>query len=182
MDAFLALSPTHPFSYIQILGYIAMILGIAAFLQKDDVRLKMIMACMAIVIVVHFSLLGAYVAAVSATLAGSRALLSLNPYVMRKRHYFVAGFVLLTIVLSAYTYTRWIDIFPFITGTLGTFALFYLRGVALRWGFASIGTLWLLHNILAQSYGPLVMEMFILTANLVTIYRLKRDEKSRPLE
>lgn len=180
LDAYLALAPTHPFSYIQIIGYAAMLIGITAFLQKDDTRLKLFMATMAVVIVFHFSLLGAFVAAVSATLAGSRALLTLNPYIMKNRHIVAAAFILLTTALSLYTYTRPLDILPFITATLGTFALFYLRGIEMRWGFVFIGTIWLIHNILAHSYGPAIMEIFILSANLITIHRLKQNQKSRP--
>ncbi|MGH1398571.1 MAG: YgjV family protein [Alphaproteobacteria bacterium] len=173
--------PEHPFSYIQIIGYLGMMLGVFAFSQKDDARLKALMVCMTLVLVVHFSLLGSYVAAVSSCLAGSRAGLSLVPFVMRRRHWFAALFVVLTCGLSAYTYTRWIDVFPFFTAIFGTFAFFYLRGVRMRMAFVAIGSLWLTHNVLAQSYGPAVMEVFIMSANLVTIYRLRRDAKSRPV-
>ena len=181
MDAFLALPPEHPLSYIQIIGYIAMALGIAAFSQKDDVWLKVLMVCMTAVLITHFVLLGTYVAAVSSFIAGSRAGLSLLPWVMKRRRSFTIGYVALTCVLSALTYTQWLDVFPFMTAMIGSYALFYLSGLKLRYAFVVMGGLWMLHNILAQSYGPAVMEAFILTANLITIYRLMRDEKSRPV-
>lgn len=167
----------HPLSFVQIIGYVAMILGIIAFSQKNDVRLKILMVCMTIALIAHFVLLETYVAAVSSFLAGSRAGLSLVPFVMRRRHFFTVIFVLLACVMSYYTYTGWLDIFPFVTATLGTFVFFYLYGIRMRYGFVFIGGLWLIHNILAQSYGPAVMEAFILTANIITIIRLHLDHK-----
>ena len=167
----------HPLSFVQIIGYIGMALGVLTFLQKDDVRLKLSMVVMTSVLIIHFVLLGRYVAAVSAAMAGSRAGLSLLPFVMKHRHYFASLFVVLTCVLGFLTYSRWFDLLPFITALIGTYSFFYLKGLWLRYSLLIGGALWLAHNILAQSYGPAVMEAFILSANVITITRLRIDQK-----
>ena len=173
----LDLPPEHPLSYIQIIGYIGMALGVFTFLQKDDVRLKLSMIAMTSVLIIHFVLLGRYVAAVSCLMSALRAGLSLIPFAMKHRHYFVALFVILSCLLGVYTYQSPIDVLPFITAVLGTFAFFYLSGIRMRIAFVVIGSIWLTHNILAQSYGPMVMEAFIMTANIITIIRLRADDK-----
>ena len=167
----------HPFSIVQLIGYVGMALGIFAFSQKDDLRMKIGMVVMTCVLIVHFMMLGSYVAAVASGLAGTRAALSTLPFARKHAHCFVAFFVIVSCVFSALTYEQWIDIFPFLTMISGTFALFYLHGLRLRYAFVCIGLLWLLHNAFAQSYGPLVMEFFILSANILTIIRLRRDTK-----
>jgi len=167
----------HPLSYVQIIGYVGMALGIFAFSQKSDVRLKLSMVAMTSVLVIHFVLLGRFVAAVSATSAGLRAGLSLVPFVMRHRHYFAVVFAVLTIILGVYSYARWFDILPFITALMGTFGFFYLSGIWLRINLLIGGVLWFGHNILALSYGPAVMEFVMFIANAITIYRLSLDVK-----
>ncbi|MFK7839618.1 MAG: YgjV family protein [Bdellovibrionales bacterium] len=172
-----SLPSDHPLSYIQIVGYIGMALGIFVFLQRDDRRLKLSMVVMTAVMVIHFVLLGRYVAAISAASAGSRAGLSLIPFVMRHRHYFAAFFVVLTCVLGVVTYSEWFDSLPFMAALLGTYSFFYLKGLWLRCSLLVGGTFWLLHNIMALSYGPAVMEVFILSANAYTIFILLHERK-----
>jgi len=167
----------HPLSYIQIIGYIGMAVGIFAFAQKSDLRLKLSMVVMTSILVLHFILLGRYVAAISAASAGMRAGLSLVPFVMRHRHYFAAFFVIITSIMGFYTYVQWFDALPFITAIMGTFSLFYLRGIWLRVSLLIGGALWFVHNILALSYGPAIMEVIMFSVNTMTIYRLHLDIK-----
>ncbi len=54
----------------QILGYVALVLGVAAFSQKSDTRLKVLISCEGFVYVAHFILLGNYPASCSAAVQG----------------------------------------------------------------------------------------------------------------
>lgn len=167
-----------PFSFVQILGYIAMVLGIVALLQKNDTRLKIIMMCMAMIVSVHFYLLGSYVGAVGAALSGTRAGLSIFQKIRDRRLFFFIFFAGLTIVLGILTYQRPLDLLPLIASINGSYAFFYLEKLPMRYFMLFGTTLWLIHNIMALSYGPAIMEMFILSANLITIYRLRTDNKN----
>lgn len=163
-----------PFSLAQILGYMGMVMGIFAFLQKDDTRMKLIITGMAGILVAHFIMLGAYVAAVSAGLAGSRAGLSLMAFVKRHVHAFAAFYVIAALVLGFAVYTGPIDILPLIAAIIGTYAFFYAQGLKMRFALLIGTSVWIAHNALAGSYGPLLMEIFILIANLTTIIRMRR--------
>lgn len=171
-------SPEHPFSLPQIIGYLGMSIGVLTFFQKDDRRMKVGMIAMSVVLATHFVMLERFVAAIGSVMAGTRAALSLFSFVHHHAHYFTFFFLCITCVFAYLTYARWIDIFPFMAMICGTFAFFYLHGILLRCVFVFIGCLWLTHNILALSYGPAVMEVFILIANITTIFRLRMDQKN----
>src|SRR5512146_3080121 len=66
----------NPLSPAQLLGYVALVLGVSAFLQRDDRRLKLLIAAECFVYVAHFLLLGRPPAASSAGVSGVRNLLS----------------------------------------------------------------------------------------------------------
>ena len=181
MDLVFSSDPYHPLSLVQIIGYVGMALGVITFLQKSDVRMKIYMVVMTTILCVHFTLLGRYMAAISAVLAGSRAGLSIFDFVRKNAHSFAAVYFVITCIVAYITYESWIDILAFMATLNGTFAFFYLQGLWLRFALLFGGALWLIHNILALSYGPLVMEAFILLANITTIYRLRGDQKKAAL-
>lgn len=164
----------------QIVGYCAMILGICACLQKDDQKMRIIMSIMGVVITAHFYMLTNYTAASMTLLATSRPLLSLFERIKKYRHILVPIYILLSIGLAYTTYLRWFDLLPMIAAINGTIAFFYMSGFQLRLMMACGGILWLTHNILALSYGPAMMEMCLVSANLFTAYRLYQDKKKPP--
>jgi len=66
------------FSPAQVVGYIALALGITAFLQKSDDRLKLFNATQGLVYALHFVLLGNLPASTSALLSSLRSFLALR--------------------------------------------------------------------------------------------------------
>jgi len=169
-----------PFSPAQFVGYVAMMLGIIAFLQKDDVRMKLLVAVMGCVMCAHFIMLDRFMAGFSALLAGSRAGLSVFEWVRLKAHYFSVFYMLVSCILLYLTYQNWVDILAFLAAIIGITAFFYLHGLWLRYVLLLGGMCWFSHNVLAGSYGPAVMEAFIIMANIVTIYRLQVQQKKLP--
>lgn len=167
-----------PFSMVQIIGYVGMVLGVVAFLQKNDVRMKVLVAVMGCVLCAHFMMLERFVAAFAALLAGSRAGLSIFKWVRMRAHYFSAFYIIVTLLLLYFTYESWVDILAFLASFIGIIAFFYLHGLWLRYVLLLGGACWFLHNVLALSYGPAMMEAFIIIANMVTIYRLQIAHKS----
>ena len=48
----------NPLSPAQLIGYVALVLGVSAFLQRDDRRMKLLIAVECFVYVAYFLLLG----------------------------------------------------------------------------------------------------------------------------
>ncbi len=168
-----------PFSPVQLIGYVAFALGVSAVLQKDDVRMKILMVSMTGFIVTHFIWLGAYAAAAGCLIAGTRTGLSIFEPVRARAKYFAAVFMGATLVFGLMTYARPLDAMPIIAVLAGHYAFFNLRGLKLRMALLGISSMWLTHNILAYSYGPAMMEGLIILANLTTIRRLKIHQKNQ---
>ena len=66
------MTAADPFSLAQCLGYVAFVLGVSAFLQRDDRRLKLLNSAQGFVYAIHFIMLG------SLPLAGSAAVCALR--------------------------------------------------------------------------------------------------------
>ena len=63
-----------------------------------------------------------------------------------------------------------------LTSVLGTFALFFLKGVQMRLVMLGGTALWLVHNYLVGSLGGTVLEAVLCITNLVTIFRMRNTE------
>ncbi len=155
----------------QAIGLVALIFGVTAFSQKDDRRLRLLMGFQAFTLVIHFVMLGAYSGAGSAIVTSARNFLSLRES-MKK---FAPLFALATLIFGVWGYERWPDALPVMSGILATYALFYQKGIAMRYTFVCTCSLWLTHNIYYHSIGPSLMEAFMIVANVTTIYRLQKQ-------
>jgi hypothetical protein len=67
-----------PLSPAQIVGYVALALGVTAFLQKSDQRLKFFNATQGLVYSLHFVLLGSLPASASSLISSLRSFLALR--------------------------------------------------------------------------------------------------------
>lgn len=169
-----------PLSLPQILGYIATIFGIIGFQQKDDTKLKIFVLMMSGFVVSHFILMGSYTAAASAALAASRWGLSIFVAVRKRAYIFVPLFISLFIICAVLTFRQWYDIFPPMASICVTLGLFYFSRIRLRLILLTGNFLWIAHNFFALSYGPLIMESFLLISNIIMIIRFVVDNKKLP--
>ena len=159
--------------WAQILGFIVLFLGIASFLQKKDVPLKGLLSVQSFVLAVHYLLMGAYTGAVASSISGIRNFLSI--WTNLKPFAFV--FITLYVVIGFLNYDQWYDFLPLAASIFSTYALFYLNGLYMRYVFLLSISFYLVFNVLVGSIGPAIMESVQLCVNMVTIYRLKADEK-----
>ena len=161
------------FSLAQCLGYLAFGLGVAAFLQKDDRRLKLLLGAECMAYTVHFWMLGQLAASLSAFTAGTRTLLSL-----KTRSLIVAGIIIAINIgigaTCAKSFTAW---FPVVSSCLGTLAVFMLQGVMMRSVLLVCTLIWLANNIICGSIGGTMLETMIAIANFSTIIRLFRSPR-----
>lgn len=157
----------------QFFGMISFTLGVLCFYQRDDKRLKMMMLLLQLNNVLHFGLLGAWTASLSALIAVGRTGLALRTRSRRLAYLFIV----LSVVLGFFVGDRWTDIFPILGTCMGTYALFCLSGIAMRLAFLLGACFWLTNNILVGSLGGTLLEATLIVVNLNTIRRLYRARR-----
>ena len=154
----------------QIAGYVAFVLGVICFLQRDDRRFKQTMVAQAISYAIHFAMLGAISSMASALIALLRTVLSMYFNSLRMALVVVA----INLAVGPWLVHVWTDWLPLIATCIGTLALFLFKGIRMRLVLLGSTLLWLTNTILIGSIGGTALEVMILTANLVTIWRLWR--------
>jgi hypothetical protein len=162
------------FSPAQCVGYVAFVLGVSSFLQRDDRRFKQFMAAECLAYIIHFALLGNPTAVASSTMSLLRSLLAL-----RTRSVWVAAAVIaanLALGLSlAHKASDWL---PLCASCLGTFALFLLRGVPMRLVMLGGTGLWIANNLIAGSIGGSALEIVIACVNIRTTWLMAREARA----
>jgi hypothetical protein len=156
----------------QLVGYLALALGIVTFAQKDDRRLKLLLVVQSVTYVVHFWMLGEPAASASAFVTALRALAA----VKTRSGWVCAFFLLLGAGLGVRFVTTWFSVLPVIASSIGTIALFNLSGVRMRLALFAATLLWLVNNLMSGSIGGTLLEASIAVANLHTMWRLFRGE------
>lgn len=158
----------------QCVGYIAFVLGVGSFLQKDDRRFKLFMAGECLAYIVHFALLGNPTAVASSTVSLLRSLLAL-----RTRSVWVAlAIVAINGALGLALAKQPSDWLPLAASCLGTLALFLLHGVPMRLVMLCGTGLWIANNLVAGSIGGTALELVIAVVNTVTIVRMAREARA----
>jgi hypothetical protein len=147
------------------------VLGISAFAQKSDRRLKALNAAECLTYAVHFTLLGNLSAATSSLVSGTRSFLAL-----KTRSPLLAVVMISLNVGLGFVFAKGVaGWFPVIASCLATLAIFFMRGVRMRLVLLISTFLWLANNILSGSIGGTLLELSIATINLVTVARLLRS-------
>jgi hypothetical protein len=159
------------FSPAQVVGYIALALGITAFLQKSDDRLKLFNAIQGLVYAFHFVLLGNLPASTSALLSSLRSFLAL-----RYRSLLLGAAIIVANVGLGAAFARntagWL---PVVGSSIATIAIFTMSGVPFRCALLASTLLWLANNILTGSIGGTLLELANATVNISTIIRMVRS-------
>ncbi|MTJ80891.1 MAG: YgjV family protein [Telmatospirillum sp.] len=160
----------------QCFGYAAFALGVVAFLQRNDRRLKLLNASQCLVYTLHFMLLGNPPAAASSLVSGVRSLLAL-----KTRSPWVAALILVIGIVVGWIFVDggygWL---PVIASSVATVAVFLLSGIPLRLALL-VGTLcWLANNLLCGSIGGSLLELTAAIVNGTTILRMVRERRHRP--
>lgn len=161
-----------PLSPAQCFGYVAFALGVAAFLQTRDRRLKLLNSAQGLVYAVHFAMLGNLATAGSALVCGLRS----GTAAYFTARWLVVPFAALNLAVGfavAETPTDWLPVIGFLIGTV---SVFLLKGIPLRLGMFSSSAVVLVNNLILGSIGGMALETAIAAANLITIVRLLRTK------
>ncbi|WP_394171830.1 YgjV family protein [Thalassotalea litorea] len=159
----------------QLVGGISFLLAVLAFYQKDDRYLKTLLMAVYLIHGVHFYLLDSLVPATLCLISFLRTLISL--YIRSSRMAII--FIVLIALLSYLNYQSLIDLLPIAASVLGTYALLCLSGIKMRLAILIGSALWLINNIFIGSIGGTLMEIFIISTNAFTIYRLMATAEPR---
>ncbi|MGL6312455.1 YgjV family protein [Vibrio sp. WXL103] len=157
----------------QILGFISLFMGIYTFYQKDDKKLKVLMMVFHINHLVHYFLLGSLVSVASSALSALRTATSI--YVSSL--FAAAGFIAISVVSGIYLMDSIHDIWPILGAAIGTYTVFCLKGIAMRIGFLIGAGCWLINNIIVGSIGGTLLELSLISVNLMTMFRLLQDQR-----
>lgn len=163
------------FSLAQLVGYLAFVLGAAAFLQRDDRRLRFLVMALSLAYSLHFTLLGNPAAAASSLITAARSWLSMHTRSIRV----ALAIVAVNIVAGAALVTQWQHLLPLAGSVVGTLAMFLLSGIRLRLALLCGTALWLANNLLSGSIGGSALEMMIGLANMTTITRMWAEQNRR---
>jgi len=155
----------------QVLGFFSFVLGIYAFYQKDDKKLKIIMVIFNLNHLVHFILLGSIVSALSTLLSAIRTTTAI--YISSAR--VAALFIIIGLSGAAYLADSIWDLWSMLGMSIGTYAVFVLKGIQMRIAFILGAICWLINNILVGSIGGILLEATLISVNITTIIRLLRE-------
>ena len=161
------------FSPAQLVGYVALLFGVSAVLQKNDRHLKQLLVVQSFSYVLHFVLLGNFPASGSAGISCLRNLLSLRT----RSPWLAAVFIAANLAIGAVFaqgVTAW---FPVVGSCFATVAVFTLQGLVLRVVLLFATLFWLANNILSGSVGGMALETLIALVNVTTILRMVGERK-----
>lgn len=154
----------------QLVGYVALVLGLVAFSQKRDQRLRFFNASQSLVYAAHFFLLGNAAAACSSLVSSARSFVS-----MRYRSPWLVGVFASAILVLGAQFAHGLGWLPVIASVASTVAIFRMHGISLRLVLLGCTMLWLVNNIASGSIGGTILEVLIATMNGTTIARLMMD-------
>lgn len=152
----------------QIIGFLALGLGVAGLLHPCDRRLKILLSLQSFTLSIHYALMGAHSGAVVTMITALRNLLSLKADLKPVAFVFISMYV----VFGFSRYQVWYDILPILACCSSTLAMFYLRDIYLRFVLLGSTACFFIFNLFVGSIGPAIMEAMMLGANLRTIAKL----------
>ena len=112
----------------QGVGVIAFLIGITTFFNRDERRFRLQLAVYSATIGVHFFLMGAWPAGMSAELNTIRTLVSMHT----RKLWVMTVFIILTLVLGLAKLQHAMELLPIIGTLASTWALFRCQGLTVR--------------------------------------------------
>ncbi|MGJ5815279.1 YgjV family protein [Paludibaculum fermentans] len=152
----------------QCAGYVALVLGVGAFLSRDDRRMKLLLSAESVVYGAHFLMLGNLAAAGSAGISAGRTYLSLRS----RSLWLAAAAIVLNVWVGFRVAHNGMGWLPIVASCIATVAFFTLDGVRLRLVLLTTTLMWLVNGYVSRSIGGTVLESLIATANVSTLVRM----------
>ncbi len=166
-------------------GFIAQAIGVVAsgfmifsYYQKQDIYLKICLMTANLLFATHFFLMDANAGMAINLLNLLRVGTSIK---FHKSTNLMIVFMSISIVIGFVVFETYYDLLPIFCSLLGSFSMFKLSGISMRYCrlIGSFG--WLAYGIKFQSIGQILTELTSIILNLITISRLKHNKKKASL-
>ncbi|WP_084419450.1 YgjV family protein [Photobacterium sp. J15] len=157
----------------QLFGFFSFAIGLYAFYQKTDRKLKLWMAVLCLMNAIHFLLLQSFSSAFCAVVSMVRNLITI-----KVRSKWVMMVFMMFSIAGYFSIQRPSEVLGVTGICVGTYSLFMLEGIKLRLGLLTGSLLWLGNNIALGSIGGSLLEVCSATMNAITLYRLYCDKKA----
>jgi len=163
----MSFSEVNPYYLGQGIGILAFLIGLTVFIQRDDKKLKIRLiiytACMGL----HFFLLGATPAGISASLNAVRTLVS----IYFRKSVIMYIFITLTLTLTLPNIHHWMEFLPVVATIMSTVAFFKFTQLKLRITMWLSTVCWVIYNFWIGTLGGTLIEASFLLINGIAIYR-----------
>ena len=157
----------------QGVGVLAFLIGITTCINRDERRFKFQLSLYSATIGVHFFLMGAFPAGMSAELNVIRTLIS----VYTRRIWVMFVFIALTLILGLSKLQHAMELLPIAGTVASTWALFRCKGLTVRCVMWCSTACWVMHNFWLGSIGGTLIEGSFLVMNGLNIIRFWRMQR-----
>lgn len=161
---------SHDYWLSQAFSAVAIVLGVFAYLENKEAKLKFMLSGAAACQAIHFVLLGATQGAFQSSLTSLRFLVS----AWRKSNAFFWVFVLLGSMVGIWKYQSPIDYFPILANLMACYAVFRSHGIAMRYWLLAVTFCWFVYNAWNLSVFGCVLELTYASMNLLAIRNHRR--------
>jgi hypothetical protein len=161
---------------IHATGVCALAFNVVALVHPCERALRMQSGLAGVLWTLNNLLLGAHTAAALSLVSAGRTATSavtLSAHESIRRTAF-AGFLALTLLMGALTWQGWSSAVMVLASVLSTFAVFYLRGRALRLAMLLVSALWMHNAWLYDSWEQMAANLLTAAAALVGAWRVER--------
>lgn len=162
----------HPIG--QSIGFIAFILWMIAFLNKNDYKTKFIHWISLIFLVIHYFIIWLYTWLICDLIGWFRNFSSIK-YKWNNKIFIL--FITIYIISWFLSYDNIFSTLPIISWILATIWFFYLEWVKMRLVLLITPILWLFYDYFWHSIGWTFIDLFFILAHSITIIRLLIDKK-----
>ena len=155
--------------WIHASGVCALALNVVALVHTCEKALRIQSGMAGAIWALNNLLLGAHTAAALSLVSAGRTATSAVTLSAREgvRRTVFAGFLVLTLAIGALTWHGWPSALMVVASVLSTFAVFHLRGRALRLAMLLVSALWMYNAWLYDSWEQMAANMLTAAAALV---------------
>jgi len=162
----------------QFIGIIAFCLAIWSFQQNEHKRIVLLQLLANLCFMVHFYLIGAYTGALLNLIAAVRSIV----FVCKDKKWassnlWLVFFSLVCVGAGIYTWEGIPSILPMVAMVLTTIAFGIPNPKLTRLMAFPSSPLWLIYNVLSQSWGGVATEAFNMLSILIGMLRFDRKKK-----
>ena len=163
-----------PFIISQILAFIALIIGMAAFQFKDRQNILRGWFFAAMFAAAHFYYLDNIEAAILVAIIGIRFLVSSMTFDKRLMYFFMA----VSLAAYALTYTQPVSLLALTATMVGTWGTFQRSQTTVRLTMMSTELLWVVHNFIIWSPVAVGMEVLFFASNMLGFIRHRKAQET----